>query len=158
MSKEKFVNYNLEDLRRAVEQSLCWSDVCRAINVTVCTYNYKRIQRLCDANGISTIHFDVKKSFRRGKKNWTAEDIFVENGSISRSRLRPTLIRLGFYPGKCEECDIPDTWNGKPLIIEIDHINGNSRDNRKENLKWLCPNCHSQTPTYRRRASCRSEE
>jgi predicted RNA-binding Zn-ribbon protein involved in translation (DUF1610 family) len=49
---------------------------------------------------------------------------------------------------KCEECGISE-WNGKPIILDLDHINGNSNDNGLENVRLLCPNCHSQTDTYK---------
>lgn len=48
----------------------------------------------------------------------------------------------------CEECGQGATWNGKKLTMQIDHINGNNADHRLENLKVLCPNCHTQTPTW----------
>jgi len=151
------VLYSVDMLRDAVSESLCYSDVTRKLGVSLCTFNFKRIQKLCDEYGISVDHFDVKKAFRRNKKEYGKNEIFVENSRISRSRLRPACIRLGIYPGKCGECGIEEVWNGKPLIIEVDHINGNSTDNRLENLRFLCPNCHSQTHTYRRRISRRTE-
>lgn len=156
MQKEKFVNYNVEQLRVAITSSLCYSDVCRQLGVTICDFSFRRIKRLCEEYSISVSHFDTKSTFRRGKViNWTAATVFVENCSITRSMLRPVLIRLGFYTGTCDSCNTPDVWNGNPLTIEIDHVNGVSTDNRIENLRWLCPNCQSQTTTYRRRTTLR---
>ena len=62
--------------------------------------------------------------------------------------LRKRLISEGYKTGECEECHITE-WNGKPITIELDHIDGNRNNHSLENLKMLCPNCHSQTPTFR---------
>lgn len=108
---------------------------------------------MCIENDIDVSHFDRLTAFKRNKpEKWTKETLLVENCTIHRGMLRPLLIRLGLYTGKCAECGILDSWNGKPLTIEIDHINGVHTDNRIDNLRWLCPNCHSQTNTYRRKA------
>jgi Zn finger protein HypA/HybF involved in hydrogenase expression len=60
--------------------------------------------------------------------------------------LRKAMSRLHEY--KCTCCGIKE-WNGKSITLEIDHINGDNTDNRIENLRYLCPNCHSQTETYK---------
>jgi len=57
------------------------------------------------------------------------------------------LIREGYLQDRCDKCGLSD-WRGKPLVIHIDHINGVKSDWRLENLRMLCPNCHSQTPTF----------
>lgn len=64
----------------------------------------------------------------------------------SRRKLRKALIAEG-VEYRCSECGI-DEWRGYPITLALDHINGDSRDNFRENLRFLCPNCHSQTETY----------
>lgn len=64
------------------------------------------------------------------------------------NRLKKRLIKEGIKEDKCESCGLVDIWNGKPITLQLDHINGINYDHRLENLQILCPNCHSQTDTY----------
>ena len=75
------------------------------------------------------------------------KDLFRENCKHVRSILRRTILKEGLIPYKCEICGVTE-WNDKTLSLELDHINGINNDNRLENLRFLCPNCHSQTSTY----------
>ena len=68
-------------------------------------------------------------------------------GPRQRSHIKSRLLNAGILKNKCECCGIED-WQGRPLKMHIDHINGVKDDHRIENLRMLCPNCHSQTPTY----------
>ena len=75
------------------------------------------------------------------------------------SYIRKLIIKNNIKPYACsnEKCGLAD-WHGSPIGLQLDHINGNRKDNRLENLRWLCPNCHSQTPTFRGRGVKRNKE
>lgn len=75
---------------------------------------------------------------------WNLSKKLIESGEKLPSR-RYILNRANF---KCEECSLPSEWNGKPLALQIDHIDGNSDNNSLDNLRVLCPNCHTQTETW----------
>ncbi len=75
-------------------------------------------------------------------------EIFVENSTYNRSHLRQRIIKERLLPYSCVWCGITDFYNGKPISLQLDHTNGVRDDNRLSNLRWLCPNCHSQTTTH----------
>ena len=77
-------------------------------------------------------------------------DVFSGKVHMVTSNLRVRFIREGFKTHECEECGISE-WNGKTISLELDHVSGIRSDNSLENLKLLCPNCHSQTHTFRGR-------
>lgn len=64
-------------------------------------------------------------------------------------KLKKRLLEDGLIEKKCKMCDVTDTWNNKPIELELDHIDGNSKNHHYKNLRLLCPNCHSQTDTFR---------
>lgn len=77
------------------------------------------------------------------------EDILVLDSNYQNtSRLKKRLIKAGILQEKCYICGITE-WMKLPAPLELDHINGDRRNNRKENLRLLCPNCHAQTSNYR---------
>lgn len=91
------------------------------------------------------------KGTKKCAKNITfpIEDIFAgRHPQYKSSSLRKRLIAEGFKENVCECCGIKAEWNGMPLTLQLDHINGNSFDNSLENLRILCPNCHTQTETH----------
>ena len=76
------------------------------------------------------------------------EEILIEDSNYQSPKLKKRLIEAGLKEYKCEICGNTGEWQGKPLTLQVHHINGNHRDNRIENLQILCPNCHNQTENH----------
>lgn len=95
-------------------------------------------------------NIDISHFGRRAKRFNKIElkDILVENSTYQSNDLRKRLIAEGIVANKCVECGQLPWWNGKPLTLSLDHKNGIRTDNRLDNLRLLCPNCHTQTNTF----------
>ena len=143
-----------EELNNAVKKSLSIANVCRELNMKTCGGNYKTLQSKFKEWDIDTSHFtgaawNQGEKFKPFGKKYELNEVLIKNSPYkSTTKLKKRLYSEGYKEKKCEECGITE-WNGKPLTFEMDHINGDNTDNRLENLKILCPNCHSQTPTFR---------
>ena len=85
---------------------------------------------------------------KAGTTQLSKENVFKINSSIANSRVRTIIERESLVPRQCAICNLADIWQDKPLKLQLDHINGINNDNRLENLRFLCPNCHTQTDTF----------
>lgn len=92
-------------------------------------------------------HFDGLLEYNKNRK-FPDEQVFVSDSTYPRHKLKKRIIEGSMIPYVCNECGLTDEWNGKKIVLQLDHINGVNDDNRLENLQFLCPNCHSQTHTY----------
>ncbi|WP_405916996.1 HNH endonuclease signature motif containing protein [Streptomyces sp. NBC_00728] len=150
------------ELRQAVAQSLSIAGVLRLLGRPDNSRLRILVPRLTEAHGIHTSHF-LGQAHQRGKPGTTPirrpEEILVAHSGERRTRtplLRRALREIG-VPEECAECGTGSEWLGEPMTLEVDHINGDWSDDRRGNLRLLCPNCHAITSTWcrggRRRAS-----
>lgn len=145
--------YTREVLQEAVDASVSVAGVLRYLDVLPSGGSHAHISRSIKSLGISTDHF-TGKGWRRDRqfpRLRSPEDQLVlkEPGSARTPgrRLRHALVKLGRLYA-CEFCGNDGLWQGVELTLHVDHIDGNYLDCRPENLRFLCPNCHSQTPTH----------
>lgn len=82
------------------------------------------------------------------RKNITSKEVLSDAGTFTRAVVRRVILRENLIPYFCVLCKSPPEWRGAPMSLRLDHINGVSGDHRLENLRWLCPNCDSQTSTF----------
>ncbi|MFJ7078135.1 HNH endonuclease [Streptomyces sp. NPDC098781] len=143
-----------DELRRAVDGTASIAGALRALGME--PYN-SRLRTLFHqwvaAAGIDVTHF-LGQAHQRGKPGPTpvrrAGDILVRHDGKRRTRthlLRRALLEAG-VPDECAECGVGPVWLGRPMTLEVDHINGDWSDDRQENLRLLCPNCHAITGTW----------
>jgi hypothetical protein len=138
-------------LRELVAESHSTAEVVRRLGIHPVGGNHTHIGRRIAELGLDTSHFAA--SPRRRPKAALRDRMVLgtpSDGRISGSRLRKELLRQG-VPERCASCQTGPEWNGRPLRLEVDHLNGAWWDNRPENLQLLCPNCHAVTDTYRGR-------
>ena len=134
-----------------VKSSLNISEVLFKLGYTTVgnSWGYSQVkQRMQDLN-LSGKDFRGKSAIAdcNEKKEIDASKLLCENSKHARNILRSYILRNKLLPYTCAICGITE-WQGKTLSLELDHINGINNDNRIENLRFLCPNCHSQTDTY----------
>jgi len=142
--------YTDSELIDAISNSKSIADVLRFLNLSYNGGNYRTIKKNIKRLNISINHFNSKQEIiSKNRKKFSLEEIMIENSLyISTSSLKERILKEKILECKCIECGVTDTYNNKPIVLHLDHINGVNNDHRLENLRLLCPNCHSQTDTY----------
>lgn len=146
--------YSRKALQEAVANSSSLADVLRILGVyTRSGGTWTHVQRHIRAFGLDTSHFHPSRQSPSFRLKSADERLVLVKGNHRESPkiLRRCLKEIGL-PYICARCLTLPVWNAQPLTLEVDHINGNWRDCRRFNLRFMCPNCHSQEETSLRRS------
>lgn len=146
------------ELERIVAESTSIAQVLDTLGYSKCSTAYTAFHKTCEVLGIKYSHFSLGLSANRGKSSTTKLTLNDLLGRLTvggKGAPKRQLIEHGLLVAKCygDGCTITDMWLGKSITLQVDHINGINSDNRIENLRLLCPNCHSQTSTFSGRNS-----
>jgi Zn finger protein HypA/HybF involved in hydrogenase expression len=145
--------YSEQEAREAIAASLTVTEALRRLGMCP-TGNAPKILRKYIAEWrIPIDHFDPDLARRRAleRARITArplEDLLVRNSTARGSKFKVRLYREGLKQPRCELCGQGETWRGRPMALILDHVNGDSRDNRLENLRIVCPNCNATLDTH----------
>lgn len=144
-------SYTEEQLREAIRTNISARSAMIALGLSGDGAGYKPIKRLIVLLGLDTSHW-LGMGYLKGKTHSYSSPQDLKSilviGSMTQSyKLKQRLLKENLLRNECFICKLSD-WCSKPISLHLDHINGVNDDNRFENLRLLCPNCHSQTTTY----------
>ena len=149
--------YSPEELAAAVAQSVSIAGVMRILGIKPAGGSHFYLSTRIKRSGLDTSHFTGKghnagRELPRQPAEYFLKRFPAGSNRVGAKYLRRALLESG-VPYQCALCDVADQWQGDRLVLHIDHRDGDSLNCERDNLRFLCPNCHSQTPTYCRRRS-----
>lgn len=148
----KICDLGKDEMICLITESKSISDLLKKLNVNSRGSGaYKTFRNHCKRIGVDldVIKFKINPTLNnKGVKRPLSEILIKDSTYQNISRLKIRLVRDKILEYKCVKCGNSGEWVGEPLVLQLDHINGVNNDHRIENLRFLCPNCHSQTKTF----------
>ena len=154
MSNRKWTDEQLID---AVKKSKTKINILRILGLSIRPGNYETINLAIKRLNISIEHMTGKAHGTSIPKSTISLDDYMSGKAIvkARSGFKRRIIREKILKNECNICGIKAIWRDNPLVLILDHINGNNQDYSIENLRLLCPNCNAQQPTFcRKKKGC----
>lgn len=143
-----------EEFQAIVKSSKSLAEILRVFNIHVGAGNYKTLKKRIKDDNINAAHIPLGKNTNKGRvfgpsHKVPLEKILIVNSTYNCGKnIKKRLFAVGLLKNQCYECGQLPVWNNKPLVLQLDHLNGDHYDNRIENLRILCPHCHTQTRTF----------
>ena len=144
-------SYSNEQLADAIRDSASWAAVMRQIGITTQGNNIPSLKRAATRLGIDFSHIIYKPYVPLSNNNFKpipVEEYLIEGKTSRSSALKKKIVEAKLFPDVCAICGQLPHHFGKPLVLQLDHINSIHNDNRLENLRIVCPNCHTQTEHF----------
>jgi hypothetical protein len=145
------------DFASVCQTSHSLAEICRRVGMTGCGPAHKSIRHRAQTENVDLTHIPVGLGSNRGRhfptQRTTVERVLL--AAKDRKHIKKVLLREGAIANRCSVCKCDPVWQGKPLVMRLDHINGDANDNRLENLRLVCPNCDSQLDTFAGRNTSR---
>ena len=137
-----------DQLIDAVKESTSITKVVLKLGLVMSGGSHSLVKKRIKNLNLDTSHFKGQ-GWNKNNYKFKLEDALIKNSPYyTNCQFKKRLRQAELLDYICAECGLLPDWNGKELVLQLDHINGINNDNRLENLRFLCPNCHSQTSTY----------
>ena len=158
----RVADYTTEEIQAFCNDSFSYAEVLRKAGRKQGGGAQKTLREKIELYNIDISHF-TGQNWRKGKtkksdsrllqqglnqEKYLLEEVFVKNSPVTQKVLRGYIERHSVLEYKCQNCGCNGNWQGGKIALEVHHINGDNKDNRLENLQYLCPNCHALTDTY----------
>ena len=152
-------SYTKDWLQELCKNSYSYAEVLRKAGRKQGGGTQATLRKKIEEFGIDISHFTGQKwqnspnqqDNKVSRETYQLNEVFVQNSPVTQKVLRGYVERHNIIEYKCQTCGCDGNWQNGIISLELDHINGNNTDNRIENLRYLCPNCHALTETYRGR-------
>lgn len=162
--KSKIYKYSKEELQKLLDESAGYGEVLEKIGLGKKGRNPETLKKVIALYGLDETKLNENRSKKfancalkaHKKFDKPLSEILNKNTPYQGCKLLLKLYSAGLKKPQCEYCGISNVWNGKPLSLHLHHEDGDNTNNELENLKVICPNCHSQTDNYAGKSSRKS--